>query len=471
MKTRIFLPYNPDQQFLLPPDMRDWLPEGHLALFLSDMVDAMDLSAIVGVYNANVANGGRPPHHPIMLSKLVIYGYCTGKVSSRKLERATHEEVPYRVLAANNHPDHDTIAHFRKRHLRELAGIFLQVLKMAQALGLVKLGHVALDGTKIKANASKHKAMSYARLVESEARLQGEVDALLKAAETADAEEDAQFGKGKRGDEIPDELKRRDSRLKKIREAKTALEEAAREEATVKAREVQEKLAERAEKEAETGKKTGGRPPEMPDPEKAVPDPKSQRNFTDPESRIMVDGASKGYEQAYNAQAAVDGAHQIIVAADVTQQTNDKRQLVPMMLKVQENVGELPANTSADAGYFSEAAVTDPTLAGTVLHVPPNRQKHGQPLVNPTHPQEGEPPLSTQDRMRQHLATPAGREIYKMRKAIAEPVFGQVKQERGFRGFSFRGLENVQLEWLLVCAAHNLMKIFRSGMRLQLAAA
>ena len=290
MKTRAFLPYQPNQPFLLPPDLRDWLPEDHLALFVGDVIDVLDLSPIINVYNANVANGGRHPHHPIILSKLIVYGYCTGKVSSRKLERATHEEVPFRVLAANNHPDHDTIAHFRKRQLLELAGLFLQVLKMAQKMGMVKLGHVALDGTKIKANASKHKAMSYERLVEAEAKLKGEVDALLKAAEATDAEEDAKFGKGKRGDEMPPELKRRVSRLKKIIEAKAALEQAARAEASAKAQEVREKLDERAEKEAATGKKVGGKPPEKPDPETAVPDPKSQRNFTDPESRIMVDG-------------------------------------------------------------------------------------------------------------------------------------------------------------------------------------
>lgn len=469
MKTRTFLPYQPNQPFLLPPDLRDWLPEDHLALFVSDVIDALDLSPIINVYNENVANGGRPPHHPIMLSKLIVYGYCTGKVSSRKLERATHEEVPFRVLAANNHPDHDTIAHFRKRHLRELAGIFLQVLKLAQAMGLVKLGHVALDGTKIKANASKHKAMSYTRLVEAEAKLKGEVDALLKAAEVADAEDDAKFGKGKRGDEMPPELERRVSRLKKITEAKAALELAAREEASAKAQEVQEKLDERARHEAETGKKVGGKPPEKPDPETAVPDPKSQRNFTDPESRIMVDGASKGFEQAYNAQAACDAGH-YIVAADVTQQPNDKRQLVPMMLQVQDNAGEMPANTSADSGYFSEAAVTDPQLSGTVLHVPPNRQKHGQPLVNPQEPKDGDPKLSAADEMRQRLASPAGRDIYRMRKAMPEPVFGHIKQVLGFRRFSFRGYENVKLEWLLVCAAHNLLKIFRSGKKLQLAA-
>ena len=461
--SKTFRTYCPEQQLLLPPSLRDWLPEGHLALFVSDVVDALDLSAIFEVYERGDGRG-MPPYHPSMMVKLLVYAYCVGKPSSRKIERATYDEVPFRVLSADQHPDHDSIAAFRKRHLPALADLFVQVLEMARQLGLVKMGHVALDGTKVKANASKHKAMSYKRMGETERRLEEEITALLAAAEQADEQEDAEYGKGSRGDELPAELQRRTKRLEKIREAKAALEEQARERAEAEAIEVRRKLAERAAKEAKTGKKTGGRVPKVPEPEKAEPGPKEQRNFTDPESRIIVDGASKGFEQCYNAQAAVDAEHQIIVAADVTQQTNDKRQLVPMMQKVRENMGQLPLNTSADAGYFSQEAVTHPELAATNLHVPPERQKHGQPLPNPAESMEkkAEKKIAA-DQMRRKLAAPAGREVYKMRKAIVEPVFGQVKEARGFRRFSLRGLENVNAEWMLVCATHNLLKIFRSG--------
>jgi len=462
MKT--FRSYAPDQQFLLPPTLRDWLPEGHLALFVSEVVDALDLSAIYAVYEEGDGRG-MPPYHPQMMVKLLVYAYCTGKPSSRKIERATYEEVPYRVLSADQHPDHDSIAAFRKRHLQALAGLFVQVLKLANEMGLVKLGHVALDGTKVKANASKHKAMSYQRMCEAEKKLEQEVAELLTGAEQVDTDEDAKHGKGKRVDELPAELQRKEARLEKIREAKAALEQQAKERVEAEAAQAQIRLEERARKEAETGKKTPGRAPQVPDPAEAKPEPKDQRNFTDPDSRIMLDGASKGFEQCYNAQAAVDDAHQIIVAADVTQQANDKQQLVPMMNTVCENMGRMPDKGSADCGYYSEEAVTHADLSGVDLHVPPDRHKHGQPLPNP----DGVPAqISVADGMRRKLAESAGRAVYKMRKAIVEPVFGQTKQARGFRRFSFRGLANVCAEWLLVCATHNLLKIFRSGRRLQL---
>lgn len=463
--SKTFRPYSMDQQLLLPPNIRDWLPEGHLALFVSDVVDTLDLSAIYASY-ASGDGRGMPPYDPRMMLKLLVFGYSTGKTSSRRIERATYEEVPYRVLSADQHPDHDSIATFRKRHLSALAGLFMQVLKLAKELGLIKLGHVALDGTKVKANASKHKAMSYQRMSEAEQRLAAEVKALLAAAEQTDADEDHKQGKGRREEDLPRELQRKQLRLQKIREAKAVLEQRAREQAEADAAQARDKLDERAQREAETGKKTPGRPPKVPDPAEAKPEPKAQFNFTDPESRIMVDGASKGFEQCYNAQAAVDSAHQIIVAADLTQETNDKRQLVPMMGQVLENMGRTPERTSADSGYFSAEAVQHPSLQGTDLHVPPDRQKHGQPLPNP----EGEPEkLSAGDQMRRKLATSEGREVYKMRKAIVEPVFGQIKQARGFRRFSFRGYLATKAEWLLVCATHNLLKIFKSGKRLQLA--
>jgi transposase len=461
MKT--FKPYTPDQLLLLPPALQEWLPEGHLALFLSDVVDhTLDLTPILATYETGDGRG-QPPYHPALMVKLLVYAYCTGKPSSRKIEQATYEEVPYRVLAANHHPDHDSIAAFRQTHLAALADLFTQVLALCQQAGLVKLGHVALDGTKVLANASKHKAMSYGRMSNAEQKLEAEVAALLAAAQRVDAAEDARYGKGQRGDDLPAELARRDSRLTKIREAKAALEAEARAQAAEVATMAQAKLAERQRQAETTGRQPTGRPPRIPDPTQAKPKPKAQRNFTDPESRIMKDGATKSFVQAYNAQAAVDGTAQIIVAADVTQEANDKRQLVPMLTQVATNVGAAPAVALADSGYFSADAVTDPALARIDLHVAPDRQKHGTP------PDAGPPPLpdgTALTAMRAKLQTTAGHAVYALRKTIVEPVFGQIKAgPQAFRRFSFRGLRKVRAEWLWVCCTHNLLKLFRAGWR------
>lgn len=463
---RTFKPYTPNQTYLLPPNMSDWLPAGHLALFISDIVDQLDLKLIYASYEEG-GDRGQPPYHPAMMMKLLLYAYCTGKPSSRKIEKATWEEISYRVLSADQHPDHDSISEFRKRHLLVLTSLFLQVLKLCQKAGLVKLGHVSLDGTKVKANASKHKAMSYDRMGKAEAQLEKEIEGLLKQAEDADEAEDTKYGKGKNGDELPEELKRRESRLAKIKAAKAALEAEAKEKAQVKADEVLEQLKERERKEKETGEKIKGRLPVIHDPKSAVPEDKAQRNFTDPESRIMKDGASKGFEQAYNAQIVVDDESQIIVATAITQETNDKKQLIPMVKQVKENLGELPKNVSADAGYFSETNVTEAELKAVDLYIPPDRQKHGEKPVAI----HGRPPknLSVADRMRRKLRTKAGQEIYRFRKAIVEPVFGQIKEERRFRRFSLRGLVKVECEWTLVCLTHNLLKLFRSGCLLQAA--
>jgi len=460
-----FLPYEVDQRLLLPPDLREWLPEGHLALFVLDVVQTLDLSAILNVHLQKDVRG-REGYDPRMMVGLLTYAYCVGLPSSRKIEKATYEDVAFRVLTGNQQPDHTSIALFRKEHLAALAALFMQVLRLCQKAGLVKLGHVALDGTKVQANASKHKAMSYARMNETEKKLQDEVDRLLAEAERVDAAEDIQYGKGQRGDELPAELARRESRLKKIREAKAALEAEARAEAEAKARAAEEKLAERARQEAETGKKMGGRPPSVPDPEQAQPKDKAQRNFTDPDSRIMVDGATKAFIQAFNVEIAVDDEAQIIVARDVTQRANDKRELLPMAEQVRENMGRLPDNLSADSGFFSAEAVTDPHLAQTNLLIPPDRQKHGaaSPAANPEPvPGETAPPASPAAQMREKLRTDAGRQLYKQRKAIVEPVFGQIKEARGFRRFLLRGLQNVRREFDLIALTHNLLKLFRSG--------
>jgi transposase len=435
-----------------------------LALFVSDLVDELNLSDIFRAYESD-ADRGQPPYHPAMMVKLLVYGYCVGNPSSRKIEKATWDEVAYRVLSADQHPDHDSIASFRKRHLPELAKLFAQLLQMCQKAGLVKLGHVALDGTKVKANASKHKAMSYERMQETEARLQREIEALLQRAEKVDEEEDARYGKGKSGDELPEELQRRESRLAVIRAAKAELEAEAKAKAEAEAQAAREKIAERERNEKETGKKLGGTPPRVPDPEQATPDPKAQKNFTDPESRIMKDGATKSFEQAYNAQIVVDDTAQIIVATAVTQQGNDKRQLVPMLHKAHQNLKQAPEKASADSGYFSAEAVTDPSLTGTKLYVAVDRQKRGEQPAEPVVAIELAPDAPAVDRMKELLRSEEGRAVYKMRKAIVEPVFGQIKEARRFRRFSFRGLENVSAEWDIIAMTHNLLKLFRSGYR------
>jgi hypothetical protein len=425
-------------------------------------------------------------YHPVMMVRLLLYGYCRGIVSSRKIERATYEDVAFRYLAADQHPDHDTIADFRQTHLQSLAGLFTQALRLCDKAGLIKLGHVAIDGTKLKANASKHKAMSYERMEEKEKQLREEVDKLLQQAAQADAEEDVKYGKGKRGDELPAELARRESRLKKIAEAKAALEQEARERAVAEKALVEAKLEERRLQEEAQGKKFGGRLPQVPDPELAKPGPKAQRNFTDPESRIMLDGATKSFMQAYNVQAAVDSQEQIIVAATLTQEANDKKQLVPMLAQVEQNMGRKPEQATADTGYFSEAAVTDPQVEGTELLVPPERQKRGGPnapvqikpdadpqaTAQPTGEDKAQaqmPAPSVAETMREKLRTTAGHAVYKMRKAVVEPVFGQIKERRGLRGFLMRGREKVAAEWQIMCLTHNLLKLFQAKLRLQTA--
>lgn len=447
--AKTFRPYDLNQQLLLPPDVRDWLPEGHLALFVSDVVDELDLAAIVRAYDDE--ERGQPPYHPAMMVKLLLYAYCTGRPSSRRIERATHDDVACRVLAADQHPDHDSIAAFRQRHLTALAALFVQILQLCRAAGLVTLGHVALDGTKVKASASKHKAMSYARMGDTQARLEREVADLLAHAQEVDTAEDVQYGRGQRGDSLPAELARRESRLAKIRAAKAALEQEAKEAATGAAAAARAKLA--AREQGLIGRQ--GRAPVPPDPKAAQPAPDAQRNFTDPESRIMKDGATGSFEQAYNAQAVVDAQAQIIVAADVRQGAGDRTYLVPMLTAVHANLQAWPAVVSADGGYFSEANLETLVSTPVDLYVPPDRRRPGPRPVNaPAGPRA--------EAMRAKLLTPAAQEIYARRKVIVEPVFGQIKEVRGFRRFSFRGLQRVAAEWSLICLTHNLLKLHRT---------
>jgi hypothetical protein len=371
--------------------------------------------------------------------------------SSRKIEQATYHSVAFRVLAGDQHPDHDTIAKFRKRHLKALSALFVQVLRLCQIAGLVKLGHVALDGTKVKANASKHKAMSYGRMMKKEKELKRDVRRLLKEAEGCDTKEDALYGKGKRGDELPRELRFRQSRLKKIQEAMKALEEEALKEAA-------EKEKRRKDNEDRPRK---GRPPKP--PSKTPPD-KKQRNFTDPDSRIMKDSTTKGFEQSYNCQSAVDEKAQIIVASQVTQQENDKEQVEPMIEAIMENTaGNPPKRLSADAGYFSEKNCKTLAKAEVDAYVATNKKSHGK--HPPAKAPRGRIPnnATIKERMERKLTTQKGRMIYSKRKKIVEPVFGQIKEVRGFRRFSLRGLSNVAAEWNIICLTHNILKLFRSG--------
>jgi len=428
-----YRPYYPDEDLLLPPSLRDWLPEKHLAYFVSDVVDNLDLSAIDAVYGNE--KRGQPPYDPQMMTKVLVYGYCVGVFSSRRMERRLVEDIAFRVLAAGNQPNFRTISDFRKIHLKTLEGLFEQVLKIALEAGAMKVGRVAVDGTKVKANASKHKAMSYDRMLEKEKQLKAEVKQLLEQAEAADAEEDKHYGKDRRGDELPAELQRRETRMKKIKEAKRAVEQRARDKA----------VAEGAE------------------PKQAKPKDKDQYNFTDPESRIMK--GADGFVQAYNAQAAVEPDLQLIVGQTVTAAANDKEQLLPMMDVVEQQSGQRPEEVLADSGYCSEKnleqldAEENPERRITG-YVAGDRQKHGE--HREPSPRGPLPKGATRvDRMKRKLKTKAGKAVYAARKAIVEPVFGQIKQARGFRQFLLRGIDKVRGEWSLVCLTHNILKIYR----------
>ena len=435
--SKTYLPYEPDQQLLLPAALQDWLPDDHLAYFISDVVDQLDMSEVTARYERERRGG--PPYHPRMMVKALLYGYCVGVASSRRIAQRLHEDIAFRVLAANNTPDFRTISDFRKDNLDALSGLFLQVLALCQQAGLVKLGHVALDGTKVKANASKHKAMSYGRMKEREAQLAAEVAELLRQAREVDDEEDRRYGKDKRGDELPEELAFREGRLEKIREAMAALEAEA------------QAAVEQAE--AEGGKRPG------------VPEDKAQRNFTDTESRIIPAPGGKDFLQGYNCQAVVDSAHQVIVAARATNQTSDKQQAAAMMEETIDNVGAVPREVSADAGYYSAKAVDELYALGVDPFVAPEQTRHGR--VVPPAPRGRIPShLSPRDRMRRKLQTRRGRQRYALRMQTVEPVFGHIKQGRGFRQFLLRGLEKVNGEWSLICTGHNLLKLFRFGVNL-----
>lgn len=434
-----FRSYEPNQPFLLPPDIKKWLPPNHLVFFMLDLVNQLDLSSIYGRYTSKK---GKPPYNPKMMTALIFYAYSTGVFSSRKIERHCVESIPFRVLTANQFPDHDTIAHFRKLHLGSLAGLFSQVFQLARESGLVKLGNVSLDGTKVKANASRHKAMSYKRMNEEIVRLEVEIDELLEQAELADLSESE--WDSKQDWSVPEELAIREKRLARIKAAKVELESRYKSDSD------------------DNDDDAGGSSSSSCDVE--VPD-KAQINFTDPDSRIMPVNGGKNFEQGYNCQCLVDSDNQIVIDASVTQDVNDKKQLLPAIKSLKDlSLLDEVKNLSADAGYCSEANLTQlksqtkdcrmKSYISTGRKLPEGKVARGRP------PSE----LSEVERMKRALKTKAGRKIYSMRKFIVEPVFGQIKSSLGFDRFSFKGLGNVANEWTLVTTVHNILKIYRNRM-------
>ena len=505
VKPKSFRAWNPEQTLLLPPSPVDWLPANHLVFFLLDLAAELDLEAIYAVYRQKDPRGEKA-YDPRMMVVLLLYAYCVGLPSSRKIEKACWEDAAFRVLTGNQQPDHSRISDFRRRHLDALAGLFVQVLRLCQKAGLVSLGQVALDGTKIRANASKHKAMSHERMLKSERQLEAEMRALLRKAEIIDAQEDGQVGKDKRGDELPEELQRRQSRLEWIRKAKAELEAEA---AAGKARERQEQ-AEAAEQEAAEAEASGDEPrskraarrsrgarnraddaqklaiekaeaaelelstvaaaaktdplamPQRTLPTDAAgnPKPSAQRNFTDPDSHILK--GSDGWIQGYNAQAAVDGDHQVIVAIGVSNQPSDAVHLLPMLERTLANTGQVPDALIADAGYCSTANLEACEEKELQAYISTSRQQHGQR----PRPSRGRAPrdLDARGRMERKLRAKAGQAIYALRKTIVEPVFGQIKGARGLDRFRLRGLEKVNGEWALMATTHNLLKLFRASL-------
>ena len=446
-----FKAYDTHQSYLLPPSPRDWLPADHLAYFIDNVVDQLDLSEVFASYEGTK---GQPPYHPQMMVKVWLYGYCVGIRSSRRLERALHEDVGFRMLSGNQQPDYWTLSEFRRRHLGALRGLFLQTVKLAQRAKLVKLGQVAIDGTKLKANASKHKAMSYTRMEKEEKRLGEEIRSYFEEVETTDRSEDERYG-SKRGDELPEHLKTEKKRLDVIRKAMTQLEEEARQKAAAK----QQKRQEKANKEGRSYHPRN-------DPNDAKPLPKAQRNFTDPDSRIMKN-ADKAFIQGYNAQAAVDVDSQIIVAAQLSNQAADGPHLVGMVEQVEQATGRRPQEVLADAGYFSEDNVTTLREQGMSVLIPPERVRHREWRERCTPPSPPSKDASVSEWMRYQLKLPENKERYRKREQSVEPVFGQIKQARGLRQFLLRGLDKVSAMWQLECAAHNILKLYRAGVPLQ----
>ena len=499
-KPKSFRSWQPEQTTLLPPSPSDWLSDDHQVYFLLDLVDELDLGAILIPAQSKDPRGEKG-FDPRMMTMLLLYGYCVGIVSSRRIERACYEDLAFRVLTANQQPDHSRISEFRRRNLDALSDLFVQILRLCQKAGMVSLGHVALDGTKVQANASKHKAMSHERMLKAEKQLEQEINALIRKAEILDAQEDRRYGKGNRGSDLPEELRRRQDRLARIHQARLEMEAetaaaAARqrleeaEEARTKAVAAQEsnapaaeqaelnKKAEAAAVRAKAARETAIKAAESagveaPDLEPlaadamprrglarkadGTPTSKTQRNFTDPDSHLMQSGGS--YLQGYNCQLAVDSDHQVIVAVGVSNQPPDVEHLEPMLERIATSAGALPDVMTLDAGYWSEDNAKSCSVQGIDAYIATGRLPHGQPLP----PKRGPLPkdADAKTRMARKLRSKKGSRIYAQRKAIVEPVNGQIKEARGLRRFLLRGLEKVDAEWHLIAATHNLLKLFR----------
>jgi transposase len=452
-----------DQPFLLPPSLQDWLPENHLARFVADVVRQLDLNEIYDHYERKDGRG-LAAYHPEMLTRLLLYGYAIGESSSRRIEQATYDDVAFRYLAADQHPDHDTIANFRQQHLESLGRLFVQALRLCQKAGLVKLGHVAIDGTKLEANASGRKSMSYGQLSEQEQYWKQRVAELLQRAGEVDEAEDRRWGQGQPADPLPEELAGAKSRLKRLEEAKRELEEEAR-----------QKLEQAQRDWSSRGKQ--GRPRQGEEPRLSPTQYQKQRkryyrarrnavcpqraqNLTDPDSRRMHDNGRGCIVQGYNAQLAVDAEAHVIVAAEVTQQVLDSGQLLAMIESTVHYAGQRPETVTADAGYWDTESVQQAIHTGVQVLVSPDgaaARNAGQPRQMANHP--------LAQRMRAELATAAGRALYRMRQAIVEPVIGYIKDARGFRRFALRRLSRVRAEWRIICMTHNLLKLFRYGQR------
>jgi transposase len=454
---RPFREWEPEQGQLLPQYAREVLGEGHLASFFVDLRKTLDFGPILGAYTKEC---GQPPYHPVMMTLLLMYAYARGITSSREIERRCETDIAFRYLTGGARPDHDTVCTFRVRHLEAFRALFVDTLRLARQAGLKKLGHLSVDGTKVKANASKHKAMSYGRMEESMKKLDEQIGKLLAEAAALDDEEDKRYGKGRRGDELPEELKDPKKRAERLREAARQVEAEKKLELAVekaKRREKIRKAKEDLEKEAREKAKAKGE-----NPEEAKPSAKAQRNFTDPDSRIMPRAGT--FQQSFNAQVAVDADTQLVVAQEVGQSSSDARQLLPMVEQVEANTRWVPEELSADAGYLCQQDIEKVEEKGVECFVAAGRDKHGE--QKPPAPR-GRPPkgLSFKQRMKRKLLTKRGRKAYARRKVTAEPVIGQVKNTVLPR-FSLRGLSKVRGEFSLACAVHNLKKMWKQGWEL-----
>lgn len=447
-----FIPLDRDTPHLFPPSVQDYLPDDHLARFVVDIVDRLDLSALTSSYTGR----GSHPYHPALMVALLFYGYASGTFSSRKLEKASYDSIPYRFICANTHPDHDSICAFRKRFLKELEGLFVEILVLAKELGTLKVGTVSLDGTKIKANASRHKALSWKYAKALEKQLRQEVEELMRLAEAADNSElPEELG-------IPEEIKRREERLVAIERAKQKIEARAQDRDAREQAAYEKKVAKRKRREEETGKKPGGRGPKAPE---GGPRDKDQVNLTDEESRIMPRSGG-GFEQSYNAQASVDIETGLIVTRHISQQPNDQQELTPTLsqLKAQEDVIGKVENLLGDAGYFSAENVASTVAQEITPYLSDHREPHNVPLKErfeeaPDQQEFGDPV----EEMRHRLRTRAGKALYAKRKSTIEPAFGVIKHVQGFRQFLLRGVEAVQGEWNLVCIGYNLKRMHELG--------